>query len=277
MKHTRTRFAGLRMALSFDAPYAVALIDACTERFGAASVGDVDAAVTFTFDPAAAVLTPAVVAGVEEPFELEGAQDAVQFRSRLCVGRMALSTPLVCDVRWRCADVPHAIGVVENVLRLATAYAVFARDGLLLHSAAVAHDATAIVLVGRSGAGKSTASNNALRLGRRVLSDELNVVAMDAGVLRVQPVPFAGDFAQAPTDDALTLGGLYALEQGVAQVVACSTARAVAVIVAASSFINSNVCFTDRLLDRATVIAQRANMRGLRVGPHDDAWAVAHA
>jgi hypothetical protein len=62
-------------------------------------------------------------------------------------------------------------------------------DLFFLHAAALAHEGGAVLLVGASGAGKSTAAWGLAHVGFRYLSDEL--APLDPGTLEVSPYPRA--------------------------------------------------------------------------------------
>ena len=66
--------------------------------------------------------------------------------------------------------------VIENYLRLVTAYAALSMGGVLFHSAGVVVDGRAYLFVGRSGAGKSTLARLALATGTDILSDDNNLL-----------------------------------------------------------------------------------------------------
>ena len=59
------------------------------------------------------------------------------------------------------------------------AYRLVAAGGALIHSAGVTGGEGAFLLLGRSGAGKTTASRLCLARGAAVLSDDLNAVRLD--------------------------------------------------------------------------------------------------
>jgi hypothetical protein len=87
--------------------------------------------------------------------------------------------------------------VVENYLRILTAYAALRAGGLMFHSAAVVVDGRTHLFIGRSNAGKTTMSRLALAAGAEVLSDDANLLLPDAGgVFRAGPIPFAGELGQ---------------------------------------------------------------------------------
>jgi hypothetical protein len=66
----------------------------------------------------------------------------------------------------------------ENYLRVLTAYRLLEEGGAMLHSAGLADGASAWMLLGPSGAGKTTSSRLCLERGATVLSDDLNAAVL---------------------------------------------------------------------------------------------------
>ena len=85
----------------------------------------------------------------------------------------ALWTPEIAGEEWT--------SVLENYLRLLVAYRLLAEGGVLLHSAGVSDGRSAWLLLGPSGAGKTTASRLCLAAGAEVLSDDLNAARFPDG------------------------------------------------------------------------------------------------
>jgi hypothetical protein len=89
--------------------------------------------------------------------------------------------------------------VCENCLRVVVAHRLLAEGGAVLHSAGVVDRDRdrAFLLLGPSGAGKTTASHLCLAAGGDVLSDDLNAVRFLAsqgdGAVRLAKLPFTGD------------------------------------------------------------------------------------
>lgn len=101
---------------------------------------------------------------------------------------------LLGDVYTEHAAALAGVDVLDNVLRLAAAYAALAEGGLLMHSAGVVMDGAAWLMLGRSNAGKSTLAGSALAAGRPILSDDINLLRPDgAGGFVSGAVPLTGD------------------------------------------------------------------------------------
>lgn len=268
-------FAGMSFSLDgLDAEARAAV----ARRFGARpDVGQRALDGVLWFSPAAPCAFPAVdTTGYTETFTLDFVGPLATFSGRLARGTLDRGrTPL--HVRIECAPAAPEImlGVVENVLRIATAHGAAPRGALLVHSAAIAVGDVAILLVGRSGAGKSTASAAAQRAGRHVLSDELNLVVLEAGRPLLAPVPFAGDFGEPPQEARYSLAGIFLLAQGVDAVLPVSVARAAATLLAAAPFINADSAQTEQLLQRAEHILAACPARELSLRLGSDPWAVA--
>jgi hypothetical protein len=269
----RAAFAGLSIAVDGLAPDVARMFAA---RFAASSTPPHETDdVGLRFVTASADEFPVVpTAGIEETF-------ALTFSPSLAVrGRIVSGTLQNTDGRvvgsLRIAPVSPAdqLGAVGNMMRIAVAQVVAASGGLLLHSAAIAHGDEAIVLVGRSGAGKSTACTAAKQRGHRVLSDELNALFVDENGVNVCAVPFAGDHGEPPSNDRFRVRGLYLLEQGSDTVAPASRARAVATLVAAAPFVNTDPSRTDALIDTAARIAAATRAQTLALALGSDAWAL---
>jgi hypothetical protein len=104
--------------------------------------------------------------------------------------------PDLAGALWTCetAGEEWAAAVCENFLRVLVAYRLLAAGGALIHSAGVTDGESGFLLLGPSGAGKTTAARLCLARGAGVLSDDLNAVHPEAGGgARLVRVPFTGD------------------------------------------------------------------------------------
>jgi hypothetical protein len=90
----------------------------------------------------------------------------------------------------------------ENIFRVIVAYRLLARGGMVLHSAGLAQDNGAWLLIGRSGAGKSTISRLGEKAGMTILSDDMNAIVLQDDSYVTEQLPFAGEHGQT----ALTRG-----------------------------------------------------------------------
>ncbi|MFL6194445.1 MAG: hypothetical protein ACJ75H_09760 [Thermoanaerobaculia bacterium] len=171
--------------------------EAVQARFGALCREDGDAAVASrVFRAPAADFREIDVRGWEYTLDLAPSPDSVLIAGLRLMARLDW-TPDLAGGLWT----PEAAGeewtsVFENFLRIVTAYRLLAGGGVLLHSAGVTDGSGAFLLLGRSGAGKTTASRLCLAGGGGVLSDDLNAVLFDAEGPRVASVPFTGDLGE---------------------------------------------------------------------------------
>ncbi|HPW55244.1 MAG: hypothetical protein KA072_02730 [Thermoanaerobaculaceae bacterium] len=142
-------------------------------------------------------------------FDLSHDADGLWFSGLQLVGRLDLTTPLRCSL-WTCAARASDFeGVIDNTLRLLTAYLLLQHGGVLLHAAGVVHGPSASVLLGQSGAGKSTFSRVSHAEGLHVVSDDLVALVPRGGRTCLARVPFGSEFR--PTGDPGAVEPLTAL------------------------------------------------------------------
>ncbi len=104
--------------------------------------------------------------------------------------------------------------IFENVFRVLVTYRLLELGGAILHSACVARDGRAYLMLGHSGAGKTTFSRMALAAGWEVLSDDMNAVRQEGGRWVVEKLPFAGDLGQTPCrSNRYPLAGVFRLNK----------------------------------------------------------------
>ncbi len=104
--------------------------------------------------------------------------------------------------------------IFENVFRVLVAYRLMELGGAILHSACVAHEGRAYLMLGHSGAGKTTFSRMALEAGWEVLSDDMNAVRLEDRRWVVEKLPFAGDLGQTPCrSNRYPLAGIFRLNK----------------------------------------------------------------
>lgn len=172
--------------------------------------------------------------------EIEHGATSLRFASLNLLAELHL-TPRLEGVVWVPGDAPQLVpGALENYLRVTSSYLFLSEGGLLLHSAGLATPEGARLFVGRSGAGKSTLARMGLERGRRVLSDDLNVIWPAPGGYEAGAVPFAGDL-RAKTDPMARhpVLGVHVLRQGQSDGVRpLPRAAALATLIACSPFVN---------------------------------------
>jgi hypothetical protein len=152
--------------------------------------------------------------------------------------------------------------VIENVLRVYTAYKAVETRGVILHSAGLVFDQQAYIFVGRSNAGKTTLTRKAHAYGAKVLSDDINMVLPSRDNLGydAHAVPFTGEFGRTLDHDenpkSYPLAGLIFLEQSESlKVTSIKTADAVAKLLVGCPFVNMDSEQTPMLFDSVTALA----------------------
>ncbi|HEY7216728.1 MAG TPA: hypothetical protein VIC28_19055 [Thermoanaerobaculia bacterium] len=148
--------------------------------------------------------------------------------------------------------------VFENYLRVLTAYRLLEEDGAVLHSAGVTDGASAWMLLGPSGAGKTTSSRLCLEQGGMVLSDDLNAIVLPSAGQgranldrpRLVRLPFTGDLGERTGDAAsYPLAAVLRLVKGTEdRLQPISPAAALAALVAAAPFVNKDPWRREALL-----------------------------
>lgn len=165
--------------------------------------------------------------------------------------------PRLGGALWATSEDPGRFhGMAENFLRVLVAHAVLLEGGVLLHSAAVVEERRARLFVGHSGAGKSTVAGLALASGRKVVSDDLNVVLPSADGFALTGSPFHGDVGDRH-EGFYPLRGIFRLEKGgIDEVRPMGEAEAVASLVASSPFVNHSPYLHDALWSNVTRLAR---------------------
>ncbi|MFL6233054.1 MAG: hypothetical protein ACJ76N_07965 [Thermoanaerobaculia bacterium] len=227
--------------------------EALRRRFGplcgpAEAGGTVTASAVFRA-PAADFL-PIDTRGWEYTLDLDPAPGALRVAGLHLMARLDW-TPALAGALWT----PRTEGeewasVCENYLRMLTAYRLLEQGGALLHSAGVSDGEVAWLLLGPSGAGKTTASRLCLAGGATVLSDDLNAVLFAGGEARLRKLPFTGDLGErAGGPESVPLRAVLRLAQGeVEGLRPLSPAAALAALVAASPFVNRDPWRREALL-----------------------------
>lgn len=153
---------------------------------------------------------------------------------------------------WTCEEAGEEwASVFENVFRVIAAYRLLELGGAMIHSAGIAGDGEGYLLLGPSGAGKTTASRLALEEGATVLSDDLNAVLREGEGTRMVKLPFTGDLGdRAGAPSSVPLRALLRLVKGEEERLRpLSRAAALAGLVAAAPFVNRDPWRREALLD----------------------------
>jgi hypothetical protein len=194
---------------------------------------------------------PVDTRGWEYTLDLDPAQEALRVAGLHLMARLDW-TPAIAGALWT----PETAGeewtsVCENYLRLLTAHRLLEQGGALLHSAGVSDGGSAWLLLGPSGAGKTTASRLCLAGGATILSDDLNAVLFAGGEARLRKLPFTGDLGERAGGGpaSVPLRAVLRLAQGTEEGLRpLSPAAALAALVAAAPFVNRDPWRREALL-----------------------------
>ncbi|HXO18850.1 MAG TPA: hypothetical protein VOA87_02870 [Thermoanaerobaculia bacterium] len=231
----------------------------------------------------------AVAAGDFREVDTRGWEYAIDFdhapRSVRCAGLRIMArldwSPVLSGSLWTCEDGKGRAeqelfpGIFENFLRVLLAYRLTELGGALLHSAGVVDGGQAFLFLGASGAGKTTLSRLSLAAGRTVLSDDLNALSpLPGGGARVDKLPFTGDVGDRRSGSpAYPLRGLLQLEKGPAAAFRpLSAARAAALLLACSPFVNADPHRRERLAANLSGLARAAPAGVLTFSREGDFW-----
>lgn len=146
---------------------------------------------------------------------------------------------------------PTFWGILENTLRLLTAYRLLRSGGLLVHSNAIVHSGRAAMLFGHSGSGKTTTAEFAEAAGYKVLSDDLNAIRLINEKWCVMQLPFSGRTRVSPGSPSIfELASLWRLQKSDRDsAVSCSAAHSASLLAGSSPFVNADRYRTTELLE----------------------------
>jgi hypothetical protein len=148
----------------------------------------------------------------------------------------------------------------------------------MIHSAGISGEGEGYLLLGPSGAGKTTASRLALEEGATVLSDDLNAVLLEAGAPRMVKLPFTGDLGdRAGAPASVPLRALLRLSKGPERLRPLSRAEALAGLVAAAPFVNRDPWRREALLDVLQPLAAAAPAWELTFPRDARLWSILRA
>ena len=110
-------------------------------------------------------------------FDLDHHADYLNIAGLHVIARLSLR-PSNNALLWtdRSSHSDFCINIFENIFRIIVTYRLHQNGGMLIHSACVVDDESAILFPGRSNDGKSTLSKISLQSGRTVLSDDMNAL-----------------------------------------------------------------------------------------------------
>ncbi len=228
------------------------------------------------FRAPAADFLPIDTRGWEYTLDLEPAPRSVRVAGLHLMARLDW-TPAPAGGLWT----PETAGeewtsVCENYLRLLTAYRLLEEGGTLLHSAGVSDGESAWLLLGPSGAGKTTASRLCLAAGGTVLSDDLNAVTFGPEGALLRKLPFTGDLGdRAGGPASVPLRAVLRLRQGPAEALApLSRASALAALIAAAPYVNRDPWRREPLLAVLERLARAVPAWELTFSLGADLWSI---
>jgi hypothetical protein len=215
------------------------------------------------------------LAGWEYTLDIRHTRDEVLLAGLTLVARIA---PLESTATlWTpAAEGDEFRGVFENFLRVVVGYRALWSGGVLLHSAAAGGAGAMALFVGPSGAGKTTISRLSLAAGRRVLSDDLNVVIPGRRGVEVVGVPFAGELRQTlSAEERWPLAAICRLRQGETSGLSrLSRGRALAALVAAAPYVNCDPHRLDALAASLEAILDLVPAYELTFSLAGDFWSL---
>ena len=247
--------------------------EAVRRRFGAlCGEGTSEGIPSAVFRAPAADFLDIDTRGWEYSLEMDHAASAVRLAGLRLMARLDW-TPSLAGGFWT----PEAAGeefssVFENYLRILAAYRLLERGGAVIHSAGVTDGQAAFLLLGPSGAGKTTSSRLCLERGATVLSDDLNAVR-DGFVVKL---PFTGDLGErSGGPESVPLRALLKLVQGPEnRLRPLSPAAALASLVAASPFVNRDPWRREALLETLEALARAVPAYELTFTLGGDVWGI---
>jgi len=193
--------------------------------------------------------SPRIIRRQTSDIELTG----INFKARVGLGVDPAPASLgVC----REDELPQA-NVIENFLRVYTAYLALRTGGAMLHSAGLVFDGQAYIFSGRSNAGKTTLTRKAYDKDIRVLSDDINLVLPGKAGYMAHAIPFTGEFGRTLDHrggkKAYPVAGIILLEQGdQLETRPISQSQAVAGLLTGCPFVNADAEESERLFDSVT-------------------------
>lgn len=228
---------------------------------------------TFAVEPA--WFLPPPPAPWEYVLDLEHTEATVGWVGVGEAGLLHLGASLQASLWTSASEGAKLTQAVENVLRLAMAYALCARGGALLHGACVVDGGSAVVFPGVSGSGKTTASRLSAAEGRLVVSDDIVGVLPGESGFEVVALPFGSEFRFAgPRDARFPLRTLCRLEKGgVTEVRTLSRPAAFGLALACAPYVKQDPLRVERVLGVIEDLTGAVALRTLWFPKHGPIWS----
>jgi hypothetical protein len=234
------------------------------------------------------------VRGWEYRQDVEHAAGSVRLAGLRLMARLDW-TPALTGALWTCEEDGEewSAAVFENFFRVLAAYRLLEEAGVVIHSAGVTDGEAAWLLLGPSGAGKTTASRLCLEAGAMVLSDDLNAVRLGPHLPApplpkgeegerprafVERLPFTGDLGERSGGLAVyPLRAILRLVKGEDRLRPLSPAGALAGLVAASPFVNRDPWRREALLANLEHLARSVPAYELTFSLDSRLWDILRA
>jgi hypothetical protein len=164
--------------------------------------------------------------------------------------------------------------VIENTLRIAVAFRLQDRGGVLLHSAGLVESDEACIFFGHSGAGKTTICRLGMERGLHVLSDDLNALFVEDGRVFVEKMPFSGELGEVSgTRGRYPVRGIFLLCKGLkSHLTTLPMAKAVARLYGSAPFVNADDTVADQVLANIENLAKSTDVQQLTFTLNEDFW-----
>jgi hypothetical protein len=210
--------------------------------------------------------------GWEYDLDLEPAETSLRIAGLRLLARLEWRPELTGGL-WTAATDEEFPGVLENYLRVLTAYRLAEEGGALVHSAGILDADEASLFVGVSGAGKSTLSGLSLAEGRVVLSDDLNALLPRAGRFHAMAVPFAGDYRSAEPLPPTPVRAILRLVKGPEHRLGpLGRSEALALLASCAPYVNRDPWRVERLLANLASVLESVETHELAFAPRAGVW-----
>ncbi len=211
----------------------------------------------------------------ELTFDLDHRQEYLRVAGLHVMARLDFQ-PCIAAALWtsRSSESDFPSNIFENIFRMAVTYRLHENGGMLVHSAGVVDNGSAVLFPGRSNDGKSTLSKLSLRTGRTVLSDDMNALTWVDGRPMVEKVPFSGDLGRTWTrSDQYPLKGIFSIHKTAEITIGpLVPSQAVALLVASAPYLNSDTQRMTDLLANIHRLAQSVPTGQLGFRTDQDCW-----
>jgi hypothetical protein len=208
-------------------------------------------------------------------FEFDYNQSTVRVAGNRLMGQLTWRPRLAATLWTPLEERAEFLEAFENFFRTVVAYRLLERGGAVIHSAGVVDRDRAFIFYGHSGAGKTTLARRCQQAGRKVLSDDINALYLEAGAPVAAKMPFAGEFGHSNERvGPFPLAGLHHIEQApVDSWRPLSPAASVASLVSCAPFLNHDPYRLPTLIGNLEAIVKSTTAGRLSCSLDGDLWA----